>query len=110
MIAGLPQIRPAFAERNIPVVFSTDENYLPYVNVAINSAVANSAGSNLDVIVLHSGVSDVAIRAFAAQYAELSNVSVRFVDVSKKVGASALVDFKHVDRLPVSACFFSRMP
>ena len=103
-------IKPAFGERNIPVVFSTDENYLPYVKVAINSAIAHSAGSNLDIIILHSGVGDEAIQAVCANYAGLANVSVRFVDVAKRVGSSALADFKHVDRLPVSACFRLLLP
>ena len=110
MTAELPEIRPAFATRNIPVVFSTDENYLPYVKVAINSVVVHSADRNLDIIVLHSGINDEAIRDFTAQYASLQNVSVRFVDVSKGVRASALADFKHVDRLPVSACFRLLLP
>ena len=98
-----PDIKPAFAERNIPVVFATDENYLPYVKVAVSSAVANAAGSNLDILILHSGMSDESIQALISRYARIESVSVRFVDMSDALTESRLADFKQVDRLPVSA-------
>ena len=100
-----PDIQPAFAERNIPVVFATDENYLPYVKVAVNSAVANAASSNLDILILHSGIDDGSIRAFISRYAGIGNVSVRFVDLSDGLTGSRLADFEQTDRLPVSSCY-----
>ena len=100
-----PDIKPAFAERNIPVVFATDENYLPYVKAAVNSAVANAAGSNLDILILHSGMSDESIQALISRYAGIESVSVRFVDMSDALTESRLADFKQVDRLPVSTCY-----
>ena len=103
-------IKPAFAERNIPVVFATDENYLPYVNVAVNSAVAHATSSNLDILILHSGISAESIQAFAARYAGLESVSVRFVDMSDGLTGSRLAEFKQVDRLPVSACYRLLIP
>lgn len=105
-----PDVKPAFTERNIPVVFATDKNYLPYVKVAINSVIANNADGNLDIIVLCSGICDESIRSFLARYAGLENVSVRFVDLSKILGATKLSEFKHVGRLPVSACYRLFLP
>ena len=105
-----PDIKPAFARRNLPIVFSTDENYLPYVRVAINSVLANNAGGNLDIIVLYSDISDESIRNFLVRYAGLKNVSVRFVEMSAGLTASRLADFKQVDRLPVSACYRLLIP
>lgn len=102
--------RPAFAERNVPVALATDENYLPYAKVVINSAIANSADSNLDFLILHSGIGDGAIQDFTARYAGLENVSVRFVDVSGSLGETKLADFKQVDRLPVSAFYRLLIP
>ena len=98
-------IKPAFAERNIPVVLTPDANYLPYVEVAVNSVVANASGSNLDFLILHSGINGETIKYFVARYAGRENVSVRFIDMSEAQGASALADFKQVGRLPVSACY-----
>lgn len=41
-----PDIKPAFAERNIPVALAADENHLPYAVVTINSLVANTKSGN----------------------------------------------------------------
>ena len=49
------EIRPAFAERNIPVALATDENYLPYVKVLLRSIVANTKW-NLDFLILGNSV------------------------------------------------------
>ena len=57
-----PDIKPAFAERNVPIVFATDEKYLPYVGVAVNSAIASSVRCNLDILILYAGIGDGAIR------------------------------------------------
>ena len=105
-----PDITPAFAERNIPVAFATDENYLSYVNVAVNSALANSAGSNLDILILHSGISDELIQAFISRYAGFESVSVRFVDMTDALTGSRLADYEQVDRLPVSSCYRLLIP
>ena len=105
-----PDIKPAFAERNIPVVFATDENYLPYVKVAVSSAVANAAGSNLDILILHSGMSDESIQALISRYARIESVSVRFVDISGELEASGISDYKQTGRLPMSSCYRLLLP
>ena len=105
-----PDIKPAFAARNVPVVFATDANYLPYLKVTINSAIANAGGSNLDILVLHSGVDEGLIQAFISRYAGLANVSVRFVDMSDGLAGSRLSEFKQVARLPVSSCYRLLIP
>ena len=88
-----PDIKPAFAERNVPVALATDENYLPYLKVTINSAIASSPGSNLDIIVLHAGITEDAIRTFVAGYAGAGHATVRFVDVSEELKTSGLSDY-----------------
>ena len=103
-------ISPAFAERNIPVALATDENYLPYLKVTINSAIASSPGSNLDIIVLHAGIPEDAVRAFVAGYAGVGNASVRFVDISDELVASGLSGYKQTARLPLSACYRLLLP
>ena len=103
-------ISPAFAERNIPVALATDENYLPYLKVTINSAIASSPGSNLDIIVLHAGIQEDAILDFTAGYASVGNASVRFVDISDELGKSGLSDYRQTDRLPLSSCYRLLLP
>ena len=103
-------IKPAFAVRNVPVALATDENYLPYLKVAINSAIANSPGSNLDIIVLHAGIPEDAIRTFVAGYAGAGHATVRFVDISDELVASGLSGYKQTARLPLSACYRLLLP
>ena len=103
-------IKPAFAVRNVPVALATDENYLPYLKVAINSAIANSPGSNLDIIVLHAGIPEDAILDFTAGYASVGNASVRFVDISDELETSGLSDYRQTARLPLSACYRLLLP
>lgn len=43
----------------IPIFFSVDDNYVPYLAVALNSIIDNaSAGSNYKAIILHQGISE----------------------------------------------------
>lgn len=103
-------IKPAFVERNVPVALATDENYLPYLKVAINSAIARSPGSNLDIIVLHADIPEGAILDFTAGYAGVGNASVRFVDISDELETSGLSDYKQTARLPLSSCYRLLLP
>ena len=103
-------IKPAFVERNVPVALATDENYLPYLKVAINSAIARSPGSNLDIIVLHADIPEGAILDFTAGYAGVSNASVRFFDISDELETSGLSDYKQTVRLPLSSCYRLLLP
>jgi len=105
-----PDVKPAFAERNVPVVLATDENFLPYLKVAVNSAIANAPGSNLDILVLCAGIQEEAIRTFVAGYAEVGRASVRFVDISEELEASGLSDYQQTDRLPLSSCYRLLLP
>ena len=103
-------IKPAFAVRNVSVALATDENYLPYLKVTINSAIANSPGSNLDIIVLHAGIPEDAILDFTAGYSEGGNAAVRFVDISDELETSGLSDYRQTARLPLSSCYRLLLP
>jgi len=94
MDIALKDFKPAFAERNVPVAFSTDENYLPYLRVAINSIVANAKDANLDIIVLVNGMGADLQRGFLARFSGVRNLSIRFVDVGDAVKALDLYRFK----------------
>lgn len=107
---ALTDVKPAFAERNVPVALATDENYLSYLKVTINSAIASSPGSNLDIIVLHASIPEDAILDFTAGYAGVGNASVRFVDISDELETSGLSDYRQTARLPLSACYRLLLP
>ena len=98
-------IRPAFAKRNIPVVFATDANYLPYLAVAINSLVANTTSGNLDVLVLHAGIEEEARAEFLNGFAGRPCLSLRFVDVTSRAAGSALSGFVQGRYHTVAACY-----
>ena len=110
MAFARPDIRPAFAERNIPVAFSTDANYLPYVAVTINSLVANTTSGNLDVFILHSGIPQKKRSTFLAGFKDKKKVAVRFIDVADAVAATGLSEFRQKRYLSVSACYRLFLP
>ena len=80
MAFARPDIRPAFAERNIPVAFSTDANYLPYVAVTINSLVANTTSGNLDVFILHSGIPQKKRSTFLAGFKDKKKLLIQVLN------------------------------
>ena len=98
-------IGPAFPEKNIPVAFAADDNYLPYVAVAINSLVAKTASSNLDVLVLHDGISEIAKAGFFTGVRKDERLSVRFVDIGDTVRGTAARSFVQKNYLSVTALF-----
>ena len=86
-------IKPVFAERNIPVALATDENYLPYVKVLLRSIVANTKW-NLDFLILGNSVPETAQTALKDAFAQCENVSIRFIDVANLVAGTAVEGFK----------------
>ena len=73
----------AFADGNIPVVMNSDEGYLPYVMVTLDSMMANSKRGHLDVYILHDGMPQDVQDAFVSlSRGYEGRHSVRFVSVS----------------------------
>ncbi len=68
----------------VPVFFAADENYLPYLTVALSSLKANASESNdYAIYVLNAGVTDEAIQK-VKKYEE-EGFFITFVDVSKEM-------------------------
>ena len=106
-------VRPAFAERNLPVAISTDENFLPYVRVLVNSIVASTQRANLDVFVLHDGISEKGQCEFTASFDIGPRLSIRFIDMRESVKGTVLENFGRGDAMsnyPVAACFRLFLP
>ena len=65
----------------VPVIFATNEKYLPYLAVSIRSLVENSAKESFyDVYVLHTGISELNLIKLCGMGEE--NVHIRAVDMS----------------------------
>ncbi len=74
-------LQPYFNEKNIPVVFSSDDNYAPYLGVAIKSLIQNVGKTdNYDICILDGGISDKHKEWLLSMIQ--SNVSIRFIDIS----------------------------
>lgn len=83
---GFEKISPAFSQNNIPVVFATDNNYVPFLSVAIASLIANgSPDNNYDIIILATdvGVNNKGRMGMLAK--DHPNVSIRWYNISDAV-------------------------
>ena len=71
-------IEPAYSNNNIAIVFSADDNYAPYLGIAINSLLSNADHSyNYDICILDGGISvtnKIKLKEF-----EKDNISIRFI-------------------------------
>ena len=106
-------IRPAFAERNLPVAISTDENFLPYAKVLIVSIVACTKSANLDVLVLHSGISEKGQGELLASFDLGPRLSIRFIDVRDSIRGTKLENYGCGDArplYPISTCLRLLLP
>ena len=82
--------------KEIPIFFSTDDNYIPYLDVAISSLIANaSSGYQYRIIVLNTGLCTDNIRRVKQN--EKEGFTIDFVNISKDVEAirSRLRDVYH---------------
>lgn len=73
-------VNPAF-DNKIGICFCSDENYLPYLSVAVQS-ITNKASSdfNYDIVVLCSNINQKQKRDFI-EYFSRENISIRFLDI-----------------------------
>lgn len=77
----MPQILPAFKEKNIAVVFESSEYFVPYLSVALASLIAcTNAQYNYDIIILSNEIKGHDKAALCNLCDGKNNVSVRFFD------------------------------
>ena len=66
--------------REIPIFFSTDDNYIPYLDVAISSLIANASQDYIyKIIVLNTGLKKENI--VRVKRNERPGVSVNFINI-----------------------------
>ena len=70
--------------REIPIFFSTDENYLPYLDVAIASLIANASKEyQYRIIVMNTGLNEENVRRVKRN--EKAGFTIDFVNISEEV-------------------------
>ena len=87
----------------IPIFFSTDDNYIPFLDVAIRSLIANASKNfRYRIIVLNTGLSQESIDTVKEN--EAAGFSIDFVDISREV-EKIRSSFKHVYHFTVAAYY-----
>ena len=68
--------------QNVPIFFACDENYVPYLDVAIISIIKNaSKDNNYEIIILKSDISRESQRKLSKHATD--NISIKFYDVKE---------------------------
>ena len=76
------------SKQNIPVFFAIDDNYVPFLAVALESLVANISEENFyEIRVLYTQLDDKHKKALKKY--ERSNVSIDFVDLAERINRIA---------------------
>ncbi|HEB7538874.1 TPA: DUF4422 domain-containing protein, partial [Campylobacter coli] len=100
----IQEITPAFEENNIPIIFSCDDNYLPYLTVILYSIKKHSNKDyNYDICVLYDALNQAGMDKIK-KFIQDVNISVRFVNISpyiyrakKQVHFHTAVHFKEAN-------------
>ncbi|MBQ8156780.1 DUF4422 domain-containing protein [Candidatus Saccharibacteria bacterium] len=76
-------IRQAFKEKNIAIVLSANNHYVPYLSTAIASIVQNSdRQNNYDILVFQTDISQDNQERIVQVFKKQQNIKIRFIDVS----------------------------
>ncbi len=71
-------------KKEIPIFFSTDDNYIPFLDVAINSLISNASREySYRIIVLNTGLSEENV--VKVKLNECPGFSIDFIDISSEV-------------------------
>ena len=80
------ELQPAYKHNNIPVVFSSSNEYIPYASVYLQSIIDNSKNeNNYDIIILEKDISQQNKDIILNMVKEYSNISIRFYNPSKLI-------------------------
>ncbi len=70
--------------KEIPIFFSTDDNYIPYLDVAIASLIANASKEfNYKIVILNTGLNEKNI--YKIKQNEKNGFKIDFVDISSDI-------------------------
>lgn len=76
-------IKPTFDFNNIPIVIASDNKYVKYVSVVLNSIIENShLENNYDIYILNDNISEYSKKIISGIIDNKNNFNVQFIDVS----------------------------
>ncbi|WLR26495.1 glycosyltransferase [Campylobacter jejuni] len=79
------EITPAFTDNNIPIIFSCDDNYLPYLAVILHSIKINfSKDYNYDICILYNSLNKENMDKIK-NFIQDINISIRFINISPHI-------------------------
>jgi len=77
-------VKPAFTTNNIPIVFSSDNDYSRYLGVTVQSIIKSSNdGKNYDILIIESDISEINKSKLRSIIKENDNFSIRFFNVKE---------------------------
>lgn len=75
------EVTPAFAQKNIAVVFAADDRYVEILSVALRSVLDHAGGDhNYDIVILSDGIRSGHRREILRMADGQANVSIRFLE------------------------------
>lgn len=84
----------AYGARYIPVFMATNDNYVPYLGVALNSLICNSDEYYFyDVYILHSGINNFYVNKL--NNINYENVNVSCINVKQIISSQSLYSNRH---------------
>lgn len=82
--------------QTIPIVFSTNDNYIPYLAVAIKSLINNFDNDNLyNIYIFYTSVNKLNQNKILTEFENISNISITFVDLCKLINHKNLTEKGH---------------
>lgn len=76
-------LKPFFNENNIPIILSSDNNYVKYLSVTIQSIIETSSlNYNYDIIILSDSITPESEELINSQITNITNFSIRFFDIN----------------------------
>ena len=94
------ELYPAYKNKNVPIVFAVDKNYVEYLSVAIQSIVDNSdTRNNYDIVILHQDLYEYQQRMMLDIINGYTNISIRFVHMKsfmQEYRLAALITINHI--------------
>lgn len=84
-------VEPAFSKNTVPLVFASNDHFVPYLSVLLCSILDTSTpGHNYDIIILSRDITEKTMEMLESMTVGLANFSLRFVDMSERLAGKNL--------------------
>ncbi|MBR1825300.1 MAG: glycosyltransferase [Alphaproteobacteria bacterium] len=99
-------VHPAYKDKSVNLVFSTDKNYIPYLSVTIASIIENSSlNYNYDIVILYQEIYDYQKRFILSLVRNFPNITIRFFNMNEYAQKYALDKLFTANHITLSAYF-----